>query len=174
MVSTARRSLAVRCAMVGMLALLGGALVASAEALDTGAKAPEFSLKDQSGKTVDSASLAGKVVILDFWATWCAPCREEMPELQKFYKKYNAKGLEIVGISVDKAPDGIKEFVGKLKVTFPVVHDDAHKVADKYSPPRMPSSYIIDRKGVVRYVHGGYRAGDAAAFEKEIQELLAK
>ena len=59
-------------------------------------------------------------------------------------------------------------------MTFPVVHDDGHKVADKYSPPRMPSSYIIDKKGVVRYVHGGYRAGDAAEFEKEIQELLAK
>jgi len=76
-----------------------------------------------------------------------------MPELQKFYAKYHAKGLEIVGISVDKAPDGIKDFITKLKVTFPVVHDEGHKAADKYAPPRMPSSYIIDKKGVVRYVH---------------------
>lgn len=157
-----------------MFALMGALWSGSAEALDAGAKAPEIGLKDLSGKTVDLASLAGKVVILDFWATWCAPCREEMPELQKFYKKYNAKGLEIVGISVDKGPDGIKDFISKLKVTFPIAHDAGHKVADKYSPPRMPSSYIIDRKGVVRYVHGGYRAGDAAVFEKEIQELLAK
>ena len=171
MVSTARGRLAVWGAM---FALIGGLWSSSAEALDAGAKAPEIGLKDLSGKTVDLASLAGKVVILDFWATWCAPCREEMPELQKFYKKYNAKGLEIVGISVDKGPEGIKDFINKLKVTFPVVHDEGHKVADKYSPPRMPSSYIIDRKGVVRYVHGGYRAGDAAQFEKEIQELLAK
>jgi peroxiredoxin len=158
-----------------MFALLGGlALAPRAEALDAGAKAPDLSLKDLSGKTVSLSSLAGKVVILDFWATWCAPCREEMPELQKFYKKYNAQGLEVVGISVDKAPDGIKAFIDKLKVTFPIAHDEGHKVADKYSPPRMPSSYIIDRKGVVRYVHGGYRAGDAAEFEKEIKELLAK
>jgi peroxiredoxin len=158
-----------------MVALLGGLLLAPrAEALDAGGKAPELTLKDLSGKTISLSSLAGKVVILDFWATWCAPCREEMPELQKFYKKYNAQGLEVVGISVDKAPDGIKSFIDKLKVTFPVAHDDGHKVADKYSPPRMPSSYIIDRKGVVRYVHGGYRAGDAAEFEKEIKELLAK
>lgn len=171
MVSTARGRLAVWGAM---FALMGGLLSSSAEALDAGAKAPEIALKDLSGKTVDLKSLAGKVVILDFWATWCAPCREEMPELQNFYKKYNAKGLEIVGISVDKGPEGIKEFVAKLKVTFPIVHDAGHKVADKYAPPRMPSSYIIDRKGVVRYVHGGYRAGDAAQFEKEIQELLAK
>ena len=171
MVSTARGRLAVWGAM---FALIGGLVSSSAEALDAGAKAPEIGLKDLSGKTVDLASLAGKVVILDFWATWCAPCREEMPELQKLYKKYNAKGLEIVGISVDKGPEGIKDFIAKLKVTFPVVHDEGHKVADKYSPPRMPSSYIIDRKGVVRYVHGGYRAGDAAQFEKEILELLAK
>ena len=171
MVSTARRRLAV---LGAMFALFGGVVASTAEALDAGAKAPEISLKDLSGKTVDLASLAGKVVILDFWATWCAPCREEMPELQKFYTKYHAKGLEIVGISVDKGPDGIKDFISKLKVTFPVVHDEGHKVADKYAPPRMPSSYIIDKKGVVRYVHGGYRAGDAATFEKEIQELLAK
>ena len=171
MVSNARGRLAIWGAM---FALVAGLVCSTARALDAGAKAPEIALKDLSGKTIDLASLAGKVVILDFWATWCAPCREEMPELQKFYKKYHGKGLEIVGISVDKAPDGIKDFVSKLKVTFPIVHDQGHKVADKYSPPRMPSSYIVDRKGVVRYVHGGYRAGDAAKFEKEIQELLAK
>ena len=112
MVSTARGRLAV---LGAMFALIGGLLASSAEALDAGAKAPEIGLKDLSGKTVDLASLAGKVVILDFWATWCAPCREEMPELQKFYKKYNAKGLEIVGISVDKGPDGIKDFINKLQ-----------------------------------------------------------
>jgi peroxiredoxin len=145
-----------------------------ANALDAGAKMPEIGLKDLSGKQVDVASLAGKVVIIDFWATWCAPCREELPELEKFYKKYGGKGLAIVGVSVDKEPDNIKSFLEKLKVTFPVVHDAGHAVSGKYGPPRMPSSYIVDKKGIVRYVHGGYRASDAAEFEKQIQELLAK
>jgi cytochrome c biogenesis protein CcmG/thiol:disulfide interchange protein DsbE len=135
---------------------------------------PEIGLKDLSGKTVDAASLSGKVVIVDFWATWCAPCREELPELQKFHKKYAAQGLVIIGVSVDKEPDNIKSFLQKLQVTFPVVHDVGHQVTGKYAPPKMPSSYIIDRKGIVRYVHGGYRAGDAAEFDKQIQELLAK
>ncbi|MET0389836.1 MAG: TlpA disulfide reductase family protein [Polyangiales bacterium] len=135
---------------------------------------PEIALTDLSGKKVDLASLAGKVVIVDFWATWCAPCREELPELEKFHKKYGPKGLAIVGVSVDKEASGIKGFLEKLKISFPVVHDAGHTVSEKYSPPKMPSSYIVDRKGIVRYVHGGYRSGDAAEFEKQIQELLGK
>jgi peroxiredoxin len=157
-----------------MALLLGLAGAPRASALDAGAKAPEIALTDLTGKKVDLASLAGKVVIIDFWATWCAPCREELPELEKFHQKYGSKGLAIVGVSVDKEAGGIKDFLGKLKVTFPVVHDAGHAVSGKYGPPRMPSSYIVDRKGIVRYVHGGYRAGDAAEFEKQIQELLAK
>jgi peroxiredoxin len=148
--------------------------VPHADALDAGAKMPEIGLTDLAGKPVNLAALAGKVVLSDFWATWCAPCREELPLLEKFHQKYGSKGLAIVGVSVDKEPGGIKGFLDKLKVTFPVVHDAGHEVSGKYSPPKMPSSYIIDRKGIVRYVHGGFRAGDAAEFEKQIQELLGK
>jgi cytochrome c biogenesis protein CcmG, thiol:disulfide interchange protein DsbE len=159
----------------GAVVLLAGLLsVSAAHALDTGAKMPEIGLKDLTGKGVDQAALAGKVVIVDFWATWCAPCRESMPELEKLYKKYASKGLVVVGISVDKEVAPIKPFIEKLNVTFPVAHDSGHGVADKFAPPRMPSSYVVDRKGVVRYVHGGYHAGDAATFEKELQELLGK
>ena len=153
--------------------MAGWLLVPHAGALDAGAKMPEIGLTDLAGKPVSLASLPGKVVIVDFWATWCAPCREELPQLEKFHQKYGSKGLVIVGVSVDKEPEGIKGFLDKLKVTFPVVHDAGHQLSGKYSPPRMPSSYIVDRKGIVRYVHGGYRAGDAAEFEKQIQELLA-
>ena len=143
-------------------------------ALDAGAKMPEIGLKDLSGKTVNLASLAGKVVVIDFWATWCAPCKEELPVLQKLYKKYASQGLVVVGVSVDKDAANIPSFAKKLALTFPVVHDAGHQVSGRYQPPRMPSSYIIDRKGIVRYVHGGFRADDAAVFEKQIQGLLAK
>lgn len=168
MFGTLRTRLVSCCVLVA-----GWLLVPHAGALDAGAKMPEIGLTDISGKPVSLASLAGKVVIVDFWATWCAPCREELPQLEKFHQKYRAKGLAIVGVSVDKEAEGIKGFLDKLKITFPVVHDAGHQVSGKYSPPRMPSSYIVDRKGIVRYVHGGYRAGDAAEFEKQIQELLA-
>lgn len=156
--------------------VLGVALVASGRvaALDAGAKMPEIGLKDLSGKPVNAASLAGKVVVIDFWATWCAPCREELPVLQKLYKKYAAQGLVVVGVSVDKDDSNIKQFLVKMPLSFPIVHDAAHAVTGKYAPPRMPSSFIVDRKGIVRYVHGGYRSDDAAEFEKQIQALLAK
>ena len=145
-----------------------------AGALDAGSKMPEIGLTDLSGKPVNAASLAGKVVIVDFWATWCAPCKEELPILQKLYKKYGAQGLVIVGVSVDKDASNIQSFVKKLGLSFPVVHDANHQVSGRYQPPRMPSSYIVDRKGIVKYVHGGFRADDAAVIEKQVQELLGK
>ena len=148
-------------------------LTTGARALDAGAKMPEIGLSDLSGKPVSVASLAGKVVVLDFWATWCAPCKEELPVLQKLYKKYGAQGLVIVGISVDKDAANLPAFLKKLGVTFPIVHDANHQVTGRYAPPRMPSSYIVDRKGIVRFVHGGFRADDAATIEKQIQGLLA-
>jgi cytochrome c biogenesis protein CcmG, thiol:disulfide interchange protein DsbE len=148
--------------------------VSRAAALEAGTKMPEINLQALSGKGVDPATLSGKVVVIDFWATWCAPCRESMPELEKLYKKYSAQGLTVVGVSVDKDASPIKPFIEKLQVTFPVVHDAGHSIADKFAPPRMPSSYVIDRKGTIRYVHGGYHSGDAATLEKELQELLGK
>lgn len=173
MSASSRMKLASWITLAAVSASLVSAPISVAAALDAGAKMPEIGLTDLAGKPVNAASLAGKVVIVDFWATWCAPCREELPQLQKFHQKYGAKGLVIVGVSIDKESGGIKDFLGKMKVTFPVVHDAAHAVAGKYAPPRMPTSYVVDRKGIVRYVHGGYRAGDAAEFEKQIQELLA-
>jgi len=151
-----------------------GASVPRVAALDAGNKMPEIGLKDLAGKPVSAAALAGKVVVIDFWATWCAPCREELPVLQRLFKKYAAQGLVVVGVSVDKEADNIKQFLQKMPLSFPIVHDAAHSVTGKYAPPRMPSSYIVDRKGIVRYVHGGYRSDDAAEFEKQIQALLAK
>ena len=145
-----------------------------AHALDAGSKMPEIGLTDLSGKPVTVASLAGKVVIVDFWATWCAPCKEEMPVLEKLYKKYGGKGLVVVGVSVDKDASNIKGFAKKLGVTFPIVHDANHQVSGRYQPPRMPSSYIVDRKGIVRFVHGGFRADDATVFEKQVVQLLGK
>lgn len=160
-----------RCVALGLVLTLSAA---NAEALDSGAKMPEIGLKDLSGKPVSLASLAGKVVVIDFWATWCAPCKEELPVLQKLHKKYGSQGLAIVGISVDKDAGNLPDFLKKLAVTFPIVHDANHTVTGRYAPPRMPSSYIVDRKGIVKYVHGGFRADDAATFEKQIQELLGK
>ena len=157
--------------------LLGFAfLVATghAAALDSGARLPEIGLQSLAGKRVDAAALKGKVVLVDFWASWCAPCKQEMPVLERLYQKYKDRGLVIVGVSVDQEATNVGGFLKQLKVSFPIVHDKSHDVANRFHPPRMPSSYVADRNGVVRYVHGGFRAGDDAAIEKELTTLLAQ
>lgn len=153
--------------------LLGGP-VSRALALGRGSRAPDIGLSDLEGKRVTLADLAGKVVLVDFWASWCKPCREEMPVLEKLHRKYGPDGLVIVGVSVDKELAKAREFVARTKVSFRVVHDPEHQVAGRYAPAKMPTSYLIDKGGVVRFVHEGFDAEDAAKFPTEIESLLAK
>lgn len=157
-----------------LFALVGLLFSGSALALESGARMPEIGLKDLQGHPVSAATLRGKVVLVDFWASWCAPCREEMPVLEHLYKTYRAQGLVIVGVSVDQQASNARTFVGRLGVTFPIIHDAQHQLAGRFAPPKMPSSYIVDRRGVVRHVHAGFRAPDAAVLEREIKALLAQ
>jgi peroxiredoxin len=141
-------------------------------ALDVGADAPEIGLANLAGQTVTKRSLTGKVVIVDFWASWCEPCREEMPVLERLYRRYRQRGLVVIGVSVDRDREHVQGFLRRTPVTFPIIHDAEHVVAGRFSPPRMPSSYVIDRRGVVRFVHAGFRAEDAAALERQVEQLL--
>lgn len=141
-------------------------------ALEPGSKMPTAALKDLAGKPIDPKDLAGKVVIVDFWASWCAPCKQELPALEALYKKYKAKGLVVLGVSVDNELANATALAKSLKLTFPSTHDAQHALANKFSPPRMPSSYVVDQKGIVRHVHAGFRAGDEADIEREVRALL--
>lgn len=144
----------------------------AAFALEAGKPMPEIGLKTLDGKNVTAKALKGKVVVLDFWATWCGPCKVELPILQKLYKKYGKDGLVIIGINIDNEPDKLKGFLSKLGVTFPIAHDKGKEVTKRYEPEKMPSSFIIGRDGVVKHVHAGFNAEDEAKFEKEIKALL--
>jgi thiol-disulfide isomerase/thioredoxin len=157
-----------------VLSLALGWFAAPALALDAGARLPEIGLTDVRGARVDAASLKGKVVIVDFWASWCGPCKEEMPVLERLYKKYKSRGLVVVGVSVDQELGNVKGFLKQVPVSFSIVHDAEHKVAGRFKPPRMPSSYVVDRNGIVRYVHAGFRDEDAAKLEAEVSALLGK
>ncbi len=150
------------------------ALAASAGALSVGSKAPEIDLADLSGKVVKVSDLKGKVVLVDFWASWCAPCREELPVLEALHKKYAAQGLVVVGVNGDSERANLDQCLRRTKLSFRVVHDAARGVAARYAPTKMPSSYVIDRNGLVRHVHAGFKANDAEALESEIKALLAK
>lgn len=168
-----RRARAHRLALAALVGLsLLGAYTPRALAVGAGALAPEIGLKDLAGRGVSIASLKGKVVLVDFWASWCAPCREELPVLESLYQKYRARGFEIVGVNLDRSADNVQRFLSATPLSFRVVHDRGGAVADRYAPAKMPSSFLIDRKGVVRYVHAGFRTADRSALENKIAALL--
>jgi len=152
-----------------VVAMLG--YPAFAAALEVGQVPPDVAMKTLAGKPISLASLRGKVVLIDFWASWCAPCKEEMPFLERLQKRHGDR-LVIVGVSVDNERANAEQFVRELKVTFPIVHDGKHTVADQYKPPRMPTSFILDREGKVRFVHAGFHKDDIAKIEREIAKLL--
>lgn len=143
-----------------------------AAALEAGQAAPDIQLKDLSGKPVSLSSFKGKVIVVDFWASWCGPCKQSMPFLEKLSKTYKEKGLIVLGVNIDNDAKSAKKFLDEVKVSFTIVNDADKKVAKAYAPPTMPSSYIIDRDGKVRRVHAGFRTGDTKELESEIQKLL--
>jgi len=149
-------------------------IASSALALDAGSRAPAIGLVDLHGKMLNLDNLKGKVVVVDFWASWCAPCKEELPVLEKLYGQYKGKGLEIVGVNIDTDADNMKDFLKRQKLSFTVVPDAKRVVADRYKPSKMPSSFILDKKGIVRFAHAGFKASDEAVFKAEIEKLLAE
>jgi cytochrome c biogenesis protein CcmG, thiol:disulfide interchange protein DsbE len=143
-----------------------------------GNPAPDFSVKAIVGGkgTVSLKSLRGKVVLVDFWGTFCEPCKKSFPKLQDLNTKFSASGLQIVGISEDEADDkdNIPSFAATYGAKFTLGWDEDKTVAKSYKPQTMPSSFIIDKKGVVRYAHVGFHDGEEVEIEKEVKELLGQ
>lgn len=149
-------------------------IVSSARALTPGDAPPAIDMPDQTGEKVELAALKGKVVIVDFWASWCGPCKQEMPVLEALHRKYAAQGLVIVGVNIDSSPKKMNRFLKGTPVSFRIVHDRKLVVANRYEPDTMPTSYFIGRDGMVRYVHEGFGKGDAGALEERVKALLAE
>ena len=134
-------------------------------------KAPNFSLKSADGSVVELAKLKGKVVVVNFWATWCGPCRSEIPGFLEVYKQYKPKGLEIVGVSLDRGGWAeVKPFVERYKINYPVVVGDGN-LADAYGGiEAIPTTFVVDKNGNIVNKHLGYL--NKAAFEKMVKDLL--
>jgi thiol-disulfide isomerase/thioredoxin len=146
----------------------------TATALQAGDTPPPIDMPDLAGKKVDLDQLKGKVVLVDFWASWCSPCKQEIPVLESLHKKYVERGLVIVGINIDNNPKKMNNFLKGTPVSFRIVHDPKTKIAQRYEPSTMPSSYFIGRGGNLRYVHEGFRKKDGGEIEERIKALLAE
>ena len=161
--------------MAGRLvaALLGFASL-PALAIEAGMPAPSLSMQalEDSGAAVTTSGLKGSVVYVDFWASWCAPCRLSMPALDDLYRKNKSRGFAVVGVNKDATPADARRFLAKVPVSFTLVRDGADAAAKGFDVKAMPSGYLIDRKGVVRVVHRGFTPETGAALEKEIDSLL--
>ncbi len=151
------------------LAAMAGA--AGAATLASG-PAPDFTLHSVAGTNLRLKEQRGQVVMLNFWATWCAPCRQEMPQLNRLYEKYRASGFVLLGVNVDDDTANASGVSSRLGLRFPILLDTDKKVSRLYDLSTMPSTVLIDRDGRVRYVHLGYKDGYAQAYESQIRELL--
>lgn len=135
-------------------------------------KAANFTLKSRTGKNIKLSELRGEVVMLNFWASWCGPCRKEMPLLEKIHKKYKKLGFTLLGVNVEQDTRAAKRYLKDVKVSFPVLFDPANKTSKLYNVSAMPTTILIDRNGNKRFLHKGYKAGYENHYKKEIKKLL--
>lgn len=148
---------------------------AEATAVEIGKPVPEYSAVSLSGNQVRLADLRGHVVLLNIWATWCAPCREEIPYLQKLFEERSSQGLDVVGVSVDAPGEDsqVRAFLEELKVTYPVWRDPDQRVMSLFLSLGVPASYLVDRHGVLRWRHLGVLRPGNSEFLAALETALA-
>ena len=160
--------------MNNRIAALAAALAISLPALAGSADgpAPAFTLAASSGQAVSLAQYKGQVVMINFWASWCGPCRQEMPLLESIYKKYNKMGFTLLGVNVEPDSKAANEWLKATPVSFPILYDKDSKVSKLYDVGGMPCTVIIDRSGKLRVLHRGYKPGDENEYLDSIRSLI--
>ena len=159
---------------LALIALTSLAISTAANATEIGEPAPLFTLPTlkQAQPTALSA-FAGKVVYVDFWASWCAPCRTSFPLLNKLHQELKAQGFEVVAVNLDEDKTKAEQFLAEFQVGFTVLRDETGEWADRYVVESMPTSFIVDRQGVVRHIHHGFTGTDIGELQQTISRLLA-
>jgi len=152
--------------------LLAGALASAHASVQLSSSAPDFTLKSVAGPNLRLQEQRGQVVMINFWATWCGPCRQEMPHLNRIFDKYRATGFVLLGVNIDDDPRAAADLAAKLGLRFPVLLDTDKKVSRAYDMSAMPATLLVDRDGRVRYIHRGYRDGVEKTYEEQVRSLL--
>jgi len=154
--------------------LMLGLLICSMQvkALELGQIAPDFTLKNLQGINLNLTEQRGEIIVINFWASWCGPCRKEMPVLQKLHDKYNNLGVSVWGVNVEQENQAGREFLKGLNLTFPIFFDQTNKISATYQVEAMPTTVIIDRNGKVRKVFRGFKVGYEKKYAKAIKKLI--
>ncbi len=149
-----------------------GAVLGFTSLLAVADAAPDFTLPSNSGENVRLAEQRGQVVMLNFWASWCGPCRQEMPLLDDMSKRYSDAGFVLYGVNVEEDNTDAIKLIKQLGVSFPILWDAESKASSLYNVDAMPTTVLIDKKGQVRYVNRGYKPGDENKYRDQIRELI--
>jgi peroxiredoxin len=173
------RAIAGACALVAATAVLtvgyagSVAPIAQRGVVKPGEPAPNFQLRDMNGRNVSLTDMRGKVVLLNFWATWCGPCRVEMPAMERLYRAYDRKDFEILAVSTDAQGTAVtRPFQQENKLTFPILHDSDFRVGLSYGARTLPMTFMVDRQGIVRQHIFGARDWEALEAHQLIEMLM--
>jgi len=157
-----------------VLALLATVFAATSLASSglEGQAAPDFVLKSSTGENLRLSEYRGDVVMINFWATWCGPCRQEMPLLEELYTRYKRVGFNLLGVNIDDDSRRAMQMIDEMGVSFPVLFDSRKEVSKLYQVDAMPVTILVDREGTVRYVHLGYKPGYEDKYLDQVRSLL--
>jgi peroxiredoxin len=153
--------------VLGTLCMLAGATTEKAAA-------PDFTLKSASGENIRLSELRGQVVMINFWASWCGPCRQEMPLLDELHARYSPMGFTMLGVNVEEDASKARALLDDLPVDFPILFDSNNEVSRVYDVVAMPSTVLVDRDGNIRYVHRGYKPGDESKYQDMIRAVIVE
>ena len=153
-----------------LVSILAVSIVSSAAPVS--GPAPSFELAARDGARISLAGLKGDVVMINFLATWCGPCRQEMPHLEALYQRYSSLGFTLLGVNVEDDPGGAEAWLAETPVSFPILFDSQNSVTKLYDVVAMPSTVLVDRSGNIRYVHHGYKPGYENEYLTQIRELI--
>ena len=134
--------------------------------------APDFTLKSIEGENLKLSEYRGEVVLINFWASWCGPCLQEMPVLSELHDKYKALGFTVLGVNVEEDSGKARKLLQELPVSFPVVLDNESVVSKQYNVVAMPSTVLVDRNGNMRYLHKGYKPGLEDVYLQQVRDLI--